>query len=149
MGNGGIGPFGGSADPTANPNADTAHRNVIEQYYAQVYNAASDAAAQNAVANFVTPGIKIHRDGQVRKGVVLLRQHVAATRANFPDIHVDLREMVAAGNRVAYRMNVTFRDPASPVGTPRNRRVRGIAITRFLNQRMAETWVHYEQEENI
>jgi predicted ester cyclase len=149
MGNGGIGVFLGAPDPSANLVTDNLHKQIIQQYYDQVYHATTVAAAQAAVANFVTPGIKVHRDGEIRTGVVALGQSVVATLADFPDLHIDIREMVAAGTRVAYRINVTYRDPAFPVGTPRNRLVRGIIITRFVNQRMAESWVQYEPTQNF
>jgi hypothetical protein len=146
MGNGGIAPFVGAQDIGADLQREADLIQVVRDYYAQVYN------AQNlgALPQFTTPGVKVHREGKISVGRPALLAQITETLGTHDNLQVLVQEIVATGNRVAYRINVEFDAPGGGGG---RRRVRGIGLCRLTtnptNPRIAESSVSYAPEEPV
>jgi hypothetical protein len=140
MGNGAIVPFFLMADPDDDSELTLEEKNkaTISSFYRRVY----DEQDLDALESLVTSTFAIHRDGRVQRGRAALREQIEETMFNTIDLRVRVHEMVAAKNRVAYRLNVTFEDVSG-----NRKRTRGISISRLTKGRIAETWVSYEEEE--
>jgi steroid delta-isomerase-like uncharacterized protein len=76
------------------------------------------------------------------------KQSIAGYREAFPDIHFDIDDVFAAGDKVVYRWtgNGTFENelmglqPTHEKGDP----VRGVTIDRFEGGKVAESWTHFD-----
>jgi steroid delta-isomerase-like uncharacterized protein len=76
------------------------------------------------------------------------KQSISGFRAAFPDLHLTIEDIVAAGDKVAYRWSVegTFENeimglqPTGERGSP----VRGITIDRFEGDKIAESWSQWD-----
>jgi predicted ester cyclase len=140
MGNGAILPFVADPDDPADIAAEGQNQLTIRDYYARLYGDKD----LDALASFVSPGITIHRDGQVQRGIAALRTQIIATLANFPDLQVSLQEVVAAKDTVAYHLTVTYTNAdGEPVS------VEGIGMSRLSNGLVAESWVTYREPQTV
>src|SRR5687768_16055137 len=93
-----------------------------------------------AIEQLVTPDLAFN--GQVI-GSEGVKQHLAATRAAFPDLAWTIEELLTAGDRVVtrYTYGGTHRGPLmgiAPTGKPF--RAAGIAIHRIRGDLIAEEW---------
>jgi steroid delta-isomerase-like uncharacterized protein len=76
------------------------------------------------------------------------KQQIAGYRQAFPDIHITIEDIFAAGDKVVYRWSVegTFENeimglqPTGERGSP----VRGITIDRFEGDKIAESWSQWD-----
>jgi steroid delta-isomerase-like uncharacterized protein len=76
------------------------------------------------------------------------KQAISGYRAAFPDLHITIEDIFAAGDKVAYRWSVegTFENeimglqPTGERGDP----VRGITIDRFEGGKIAESWSQWD-----
>ena len=76
------------------------------------------------------------------------KQAISGYRAAFPDLHIAIEDIFAAGDKVAYRWSVegTFENeimglqPTGERGDP----VRGITIDRFEGGKVAESWSQWD-----
>ena len=87
---------------TVNPTPVTDNRQTLDRFMQQVWNE-GDASA---VDSFLADDYVIHSDpGDPWDGQTLSRegfkQRLAISRAPFPDLHFDIAEMMADGDRVA------------------------------------------------
>ncbi len=75
------------------------------------------------------------------------KQDIIAVRSAFPDFHVTIDEMVAEGDKVAYRwtMRGTHRGEFTGI-TPTGKQVTGwgMSIDRIVGGRIVETWNRYD-----
>jgi steroid delta-isomerase-like uncharacterized protein len=76
------------------------------------------------------------------------KQSISGYRDAFPDLHLTIEDIFAAGDKVAYRWSVegTFENeimglqPTGERGSP----VRGITIDRFEGDKIAESWSQWD-----
>jgi steroid delta-isomerase-like uncharacterized protein len=76
------------------------------------------------------------------------KQSIAAYRQAFPDLHIAIEDIFAAGDKVVIRWSAqgTFENefmglkPTNKVGDP----VRGITIDRYEGGKIAESWTQWE-----
>jgi hypothetical protein len=87
--------------------------------------------------------VKVHREGKISIGRPALLAQITQSLGMFANLQVVVQATVAAGNRVAYRINVTHDDPSGQ-GTIT---IRGIGLCRLTTSptspRIAESWVSY------
>jgi len=67
-------------------------------------------------------------------------QYVAAALKKFPDLHVNIEDMIAENDKVAVRNHWTATDPASSQKVE----FRGIVIWRIANKQFHERWAYLE-----
>jgi steroid delta-isomerase-like uncharacterized protein len=76
------------------------------------------------------------------------KQSISGYRDAFPDLHLTIEDIFAAGDKVAYRWSVegTFEneimglEPTGERGNP----VRGITIDRYEGDKIAESWSQWD-----
>jgi steroid delta-isomerase-like uncharacterized protein len=100
------------------------------------------------VDEHLTPDFIYHGPGGEIKGITDYKQFLANLRTAYPDIHVDVKDIVAEGNLVATRTHCTFTftgqtDAIPPTGKKVS--MSGAIIDRFKNGKLAETWEHYDR----
>ncbi len=75
------------------------------------------------------------------------KQFVAAYRSAFPDLHVQIEDQVAEGDRVSTRWTVTGTHDGDLMGIPpTGRRITlpGMEISRISDGKIVETWEGYD-----
>jgi steroid delta-isomerase-like uncharacterized protein len=76
------------------------------------------------------------------------REIVVATRKAFPDVHVDVKDVVAEGNFVVFRDTVSATSRGDFFGVPANgKRLTWTEIhfLRIANGRIVEHWTNFDQ----
>ncbi|MGD0780959.1 MAG: ester cyclase [Dehalococcoidales bacterium] len=84
------------------------------------------------------------------KGIKSYKQFIANLRTAYPDIHVDVKDIVAEGDMVATRTLCTFTfigqaDAIPPKGKKVS--MSSTIIDRFKDGKLAETWEYYDRLE--
>lgn len=80
-------------------------------------------------------------------GHAAFKQFVTNLRTGFPDIHVTVEDMVAEGDKVAWRWVITGTHTATLMGIPptgKSVRITGIVLSRFANGKWAEDYVNWD-----
>jgi len=82
-------------------------------------------------------------------GIEGCKQDMVMTRSAFPDLHMTIDDMVAEGDRVAYRWTVrgTHRGAHTQLGiAPTGKQVTGwgMSIDRIVGGKIVETWNRYD-----
>ncbi len=75
------------------------------------------------------------------------KQFVAAYRSAFPDLHVQIEDQVAVGDRVSTRWTATGTHDGDLMGiapTGRRATLPGMEISRISNGKIVETWEGYD-----
>jgi steroid delta-isomerase-like uncharacterized protein len=76
-----------------------------------------------------------------------LKATVVGVRASFPDLRLDIDEMVGEGTSVATRWTVSGTHAQSFIGVPPTREhvvLRGVTISRFSEGRVASDWLTWD-----
>jgi predicted SnoaL-like aldol condensation-catalyzing enzyme len=68
-------------------------------------------------------------------------QYVSAALKKFPDLHVQIEDMIAEDDKVVVRNHWTATDPDSA----RRLEFRGIVIWRIANRKIVERWAYLEK----
>jgi predicted ester cyclase len=72
-------------------------------------------------------------------------QYVGAALKRFPDMHVDIEDMIAEDDRVVVRNHWTGTD----TGSGRKLSFRGIVIWRIANRQIVERWAYLEPPREV
>jgi predicted ester cyclase len=100
------------------------------------------------VDEYLAPDFVYHGPALEVKGITEYKKFLAGLRTAYPDIHVDLKDILAEGDLVATRTLCTFTF-TSKIGTipPTGKKVSmsSTIIDRFKNEKLAETWEHYDR----
>src|SRR5258707_1885036 len=75
-----------------------------------------------------------HAPGADTVGAEAFKQFVTMWRTGFPDFHMTIEDLIAAGDQVVWRFSITGTQQGSFLGVPptgRSIRIAGIVITRF------------------
>jgi steroid delta-isomerase-like uncharacterized protein len=125
----------------------TTHQNkdVVRQWVESGWNrgdfsAMDELYTADYLPNWMLPGFPKSAEG--------LRQFVTTFRQGMPDLHLAIEDMVADGDRVAWRFTATGTHTGELLGIPlTNRPVNadGIVIARFEGGRYGEDWVNFDQ----
>jgi steroid delta-isomerase-like uncharacterized protein len=115
---------------------------VVRRFYEEVFN----AGRLEAMDELVSPDLAAHDTlppGVPERGPEPYKHTAAMFRSAFPDLHQEIEDMVAEGDKVAVRvtMTATHRGPFLGVA-PTDRRVRyeGMDFFRFREGKMVEHW---------
>lgn len=100
------------------------------------------------VDEYLAPDFVYHGPMGDVKGVISYKKFLASLRTAYPDIHVDVKDIVAEGDLVATRTLSTFSftgqiDAIPPTGKQVS--MSSTIIDRFENGKLAETWEHYDR----
>ncbi len=96
------------------------------------------------------PDVVSHVPGRPnQKGLQEYKERLSAYRADYPDIHVTIDEIIAEGNTVVDRwtLRATFTGPGSTVPIPGNgKRVvaQGTWVGHFVDGKVVENWYTYD-----
>jgi predicted ester cyclase len=146
--------WGGLLLPTAQArkvsSAQEANKATARRYYEEVLNQGNMAAVEELVApNHVLHGLGVPPLPAGTSALDRLRQAVNRLRAIFPDLHYTVEDQIAEGDKVVTRWTRRGTQQGewtnTPFGTiaPTGKEVTttGVAIQRFVNGKIAETWV--------
>lgn len=102
----------------------------------------------SVVDEILTPDFTYHGPTGDIKGIESYKQFLTLLRAAYPDIHVDVKDIVAEDDFVATRTLSTFTftgqiDAMTPTG--KKVAMSSMIIDRFENGKLAETWEHYDR----
>jgi predicted ester cyclase len=97
---------------------------------------------------YVAPDFVYHGPLGDIKGIGQYKAFLAALRTAYPDIHVDVKDIVAEGDLVATRTISTFTfsgqiDAIQPTG--KKVTMSSTIFDRFVDGKLAETWEHYDR----
>ncbi|MEO3806866.1 ester cyclase [Nonomuraea sp. B1E8] len=96
------------------------------------------------IDEFVDPDVRIGTPLPIEtKGTQALKDVLAALHRAFPDLHVEIEDMIAEGDRVVTRNTVTGTHRGEYMGVPptgKSVTYKEIIIARFADGRVAETW---------
>ena len=119
------------------------HVGVVRAFLADCVN----THRAELIDDYVTADVRVHAAtpgaAPDTAGVEELRASFAGFRAVFPDLHVTVEDVVAAGDRVALRWTAEGTHAGELAGVPATgRAVRwgGIDVYRFADGRIAEWW---------
>jgi steroid delta-isomerase-like uncharacterized protein len=115
---------------------------LVRRYVEEVSNRTNLAAIDELIADDYTH----HSDSGVTqdvRGPELIRQNVARDSAGFSNLHFQIEDMIAEGDRVVYRWTATathtgaFKDA---IATGKAVTMPGITILRIDRDKIAERW---------
>jgi len=99
---------------------------------------------EQAIDELFDPDVKIRTPLPVKsKGAAALKEVFGNLHRAFPDLHVEVEDLIAEGDRVAGRNVITGTHQGEYLGTaPTGKRVtyNEIFIFRFVDGRVVETW---------
>jgi predicted ester cyclase len=97
----------------------------------------------------LTPDFIYHGPGGAEvKGIKGYKQFLTDLRTASPDIHVEIKNVLAEGDMVATRTLCTFTftgKKGDTRSTGKKVAMSGTIIDRFKNGKIAETWEHYDR----
>ena len=108
---------------------------VVQRWFDEVWNHGSADAV-------------IHGRGEPMVGPAGFKRFHAAYREAFPDVQIEVRDMVAEGDKVAFRWTATATHRGSSLGfaaTNRNVRFEGMGIVRVRRGKLIEGWNTFDQ----
>ena len=112
---------------------------LVERWFDQVWsNGRADAIDEMFAAEGVAHGL-----GQDLHGPAEFKVFHATFRGAFPDVRVQMDELIAEGDRVAYRFTATGTHRGGDLGFPatgRQVRFLGMGSVRIVNGRIVEGW---------
>lgn len=123
----------------------TQNETVVRAWFEQVWN----KRRATAIAELLSEHAIVHGlgDGDMH-GVEGFRPFYDAFVNAFPDIHIDLEEVVEEGNLVAVRWTATGTHNGSGLGFPatgRNARFAGMSFLRLQDGLLLEGWNAFDQ----
>jgi predicted ester cyclase len=102
----------------------------------------------SVVDEYLVPDFTYHGPAGDVKGIENYKKFLTVLRQAYPDIHVDVKDIVAEGDLVATRTFSTFTysgqiDAIPPTG--KKVTMSSTIIDRFKDGKIAETWEHYDR----
>jgi steroid delta-isomerase-like uncharacterized protein len=120
------------------------HKALVRRWFDEVWNQGSaDAVDQLLAADAVVHGL-----GEAMTGPEGFKRFHAAYREAFPDVQIEIQDMVAEGDRVAFRWTATATHRGGSLGfaaTNRTVRFEGMGIVRVRNGKLIEGWNTFDQ----
>ena len=121
----------------------TANAEVVIRFIEEAFNSGNF----QVLREIVDPEHVSHLPTGDHYGPEGVRIDIACFRSAFPDLHVDIDEVIPARDRVIYRFTAHGTHEAPFMGVPACHRrvsVTGIAIDRLRNGKTVERWVQYD-----
>ena len=118
---------------------------LVQRWFDEVWN----EGRVDAIDELLAPDSVVHGlgDGQMR-GAAAFKPFHAAYRDAFPDVRIEIEDMVEEGDKVAFRWTGTASHRGQGLGfAATNRRVRfqGMGIIRVRNGKLVEGWNTFDQ----
>lgn len=102
----------------------------------------------SALNDLVHPDYVYRAPGQELHGSEAIQSLLEAYRAAFPDLHIDIDDLVATGDRVAMAFNLTGTHTGALMGiyaTGSRVKVNGTVFSRFEGEMIIEEWEVLDQ----
>lgn len=119
------------------------NKGIVRRWVEEAWNSGNVAVANGMYAeDYILQGL-----ANPVSGVEGIKHYVASYRIAFPDLHFTLEDMVAEGDRVAWRFTARGTHQGELMGIPPTGRpatVTGIVISRFANGKWAEDQVSFD-----
>jgi len=117
---------------------------LVQRWFEEVWN----RGRQDAVDQLMAPNALVHGLGEAMRGPAGFKRFHAAYREAFPDVRIVVEDMVAEGDKVAFRWSATATHRGISLGfEPTNRDVRfeGMGIIRVESGKLVEGWNTFDQ----
>jgi len=114
-------------------------RRLFDEFYTGHVAAADEIFASDVVVHDTATGD--------RRGTEGLKQRQQAQLAGTPDFQMTLEDVIAEGDRVAYRWTMRATDTSGFMGRPPTNKpttMTGITILRFADGKIVEGWHNYD-----
>jgi steroid delta-isomerase-like uncharacterized protein len=123
----------------------TENKALVQRWFDEVWN----RGRVEAIDELLAPDALVHGlgDGEMR-GAAAFKPFHAAYREAFPDVRIQIDDMVAEGDQVAFRWTATASHQGNSLGfaaTNRNVRFQGMGIIRVRNGKLVEGWNTFDQ----
>jgi len=134
------------ADPIITPDAalgPDANKRVVRRFIDEVFNHGNLSALRELIA----PEHVSHELIGDHYGPEGVRIDAAEYRAAFPDLHIEIEDLVGEGDRVVRRFTATGTHTGPFMGVAATGRavvVTGIGIDRVVDGKLIESWVHLD-----
>jgi predicted ester cyclase len=133
-----------AADTGQRSGAPAENRALARRFVDQVISRGELAALDEIVA----PDYVYHGPGMVVRGAAGMRELVGMLRGGFPDWRETVEDLVAEGDRVAFRVSGTGSQQGAFMGVPPSGArvaIMGIDLVRIADGRIAEHWANFDQ----
>ena len=121
-------------------------RDLTLRFYEEIFNQGSVAAIDELVDDrAVMHGVGISE--RTLTGRAALREQVATLRAAFPDIRIDVEDLVCGGSRSAMRCKASGTHLGDAIGVPatgRRASIEGVSFCRWRDGKLVESWNHFD-----
>ena len=117
---------------------------LVRRWFEEVWN---QGRVETIDEVFAADGVS-HGLGSDMRGPAEFKPFHAAYRQAFPDVHIDIEDMVAEGDKVAFRWTATgtHRGHLMAIApTGRASRFEGMGIVRLRHGQIVEGWNVYDQ----
>jgi steroid delta-isomerase-like uncharacterized protein len=117
---------------------------ILRRWFEEVWNQGNTATVDELLPE---DGVA-HGLGPDLRGPAAFKEFHATFRNAFPDIHIDIEDVIAEGDKVAYRWTATGTHQGHLLGIPptgRSPRFTGMGIVRIRNGRIVEGWNVFDQ----
>jgi steroid delta-isomerase-like uncharacterized protein len=118
-------------------------RDLGRRWFEQVWN----QKRRDAIAEMLTPDGVIHDGGTDTKGPEGFYPFFDRIRATFPDLHIDIEDTIAEGDKVCVRWSCTAKHTGDGLGIPPTGatvHVTGISILRVAGGKLVEGWQNWD-----
>jgi steroid delta-isomerase-like uncharacterized protein len=120
-----------------------AERDLGRRWFEEVWN----QGQREAIAEMLAPEGVIHDGGTDTRGPEGFYPFYERIRATFPDLHVDVEDTIAEGDKVCVRWSCTAKHTGDGLGiapTGVTIHVTGISILRVAGGKLAEGWQNWD-----
>jgi len=115
------------------------NKSLLKRFISEVnkgnFNVIDELFAEDYVNRYPAPGATPNKEG--------FKQVLVGTRKTFPDFHWSLEDIIAEGDKVAYRLTMQGTDTGGFMGMPPTGKkvsIAGVSILRFANCKAVEHW---------
>lgn len=117
---------------------------LVRRWFDDVWNRGS----ASAVDQLMSADAVVHGLGEPMQGPAAFKRFHAAYREAFPDVQIEVKDMVAEGDKVAFRWTATATHRGVSLGfaaTNRNVHFAGMGIIRVKDGKLVEGWNTFDQ----
>ena len=116
---------------------------LISRFYEEAFNGGN----AHVIRELIAPDHVSHLPTGDHYGPEGVRIDVSCFRAAFPDLHIQIEEMIEADSRVVYRFTARGTHDGPFMGVPASGRkveIQGIGIDRVREGKTVERWLQYD-----
>jgi steroid delta-isomerase-like uncharacterized protein len=120
------------------------NKTLVRRWFEEVWNKGRAAAIDELLA----PNGVVHGLGEDMQGPAAFKPFHAAYRDAFPDVRIELEDLLAEGDKVAFRWSATATHRGNGLNfaaTNRPVRFSGMGIIRVENGKLVEGWNIFDQ----